>query len=150
MWYPALVSNLKDLELPLPLLKWIYNWLQDRTVSIYHGDAHSRTIPMYVGASRGSVLAATLFRLHVHILPSLFYLFASHIFADDLAMQISGDLEKRFSTNITELEVRAKLTLDILRKVADDNMLPVNIKKTKALLVHSVVALIKPKIEFRG
>ena len=112
MWYPALISNLKALGLPIPLLKWIYNWLQKRTFSIYFGEAYSRTIPMYVGAPQGSVLAATLFRLHVHFLPSFFFSLASHMFADDLAIQISGDLEKRFSLNVIELEVRAKLVLE--------------------------------------
>ncbi|CAF3403735.1 unnamed protein product, partial [Rotaria sp. Silwood2] len=71
------------------------------------------------------------------------------MFADDLAIQISDDLEKRFSRKIRELEIRAKLTLDLLGKFADDNILPVNIKK-KSLLVHSVVAPVKSKIELRG
>ena len=72
------------------------------------------------------------------------------MFADDLAIQISGDLEKRFSLNVIELEVRAKLVLERLGKFADDNILPININKTKALMVHNVVAPPKPKLEFRG
>jgi hypothetical protein len=150
MWYPSLISNLKALGLPIPLLKWIYNWLQNRTFSIHYGEAYSRVIPMYVGAPQGSVLAATLFRLHVHFLPSLLFSATSHMFADDLAIQLSGDLEKRFSKNIIELEVRAKLTLEQLEKFSDDTLLQVNIKKTKAMLVHGVVAPPKPRIEFKG
>ena len=150
MWYPSLLTNLRTLGLPAPLLKWIFNWLQQRTLSIHFGEVSSRTIPMYVGAPQGSVLAATLFRLHVHFLPSFFFSLTSHMFADDLAIQISGDLDKRFSRNITELEERARWTLERLGKFSDDNILPVNIKKTKALLVHSVVAPSKPNIEFKG
>ena len=105
---------------------------------------------MCVGAPQGSSLAATLFRLHVHFLPSFFFALTSHMFADDLAIQINGDIEKRFSKNIIELEVRAKITLESLGKFSDDNLLPININKTKALLVHSVVAPPKPKLEFRG
>lgn len=150
LWYPALISNLKNLGMPLPLIKWIYNWLQGRTISIHFGDAQSRCFPMLVGAPQGSVLAATLFRLHVHLLPSYFFSLSSHMFADDLAIHISGDLDKRFGLNIEELEKRAKFALEQLGKFADNNILPVNIDKTKALLVHSVVAPLRPKIEYRG
>ncbi len=62
----------------------------------------TRIILMRIGASQGSIMAATLFRLHVHFLP--FFSLTSHMFADDLAIQISGDLEKRFSLNVMELE----------------------------------------------
>ena len=72
------------------------------------------------------------------------------MFADDLAIHISGDLDKRFSRNIIDIEERAQLTLESLGKFSDDNLLPVNIKKTKALLVHSVVAPTKPKLEYKG
>ncbi|CAF3344273.1 unnamed protein product [Rotaria socialis] len=150
MWYPALIANLKTLGMPIALLKWIYNWLQNRTLSIHFGKAYSRTIPIYVGAPQGSVLAATLFRLHVHFLPSRFFALTSHMFADDLAIQISGDLDKKFSKNIAELEARAKVTLERLGKFSDDIILPININKTKALLVHNVVAPPKPMLEFRG
>lgn len=150
LWYPALISNLKMLGMPLPLIKWTYNWLQERTITIHFGDAKSRTIPMFVGAPQGSVLAASLFRLHVHHLPSFFFSLVSHMFADDLAIHITGDLEKRFSLNIPVLEARAKFALNQLSKFANDNILPVNINKTKAMLVHSVVAPPKPKIQYNG
>ncbi|CAF4194733.1 unnamed protein product [Rotaria magnacalcarata] len=133
MWYPALIANLKTSGMPTALLKWIYNWLQNRTLSINFGEAYSRTIPIFVGAPQGSVLAATLFRLHVHFLPSRFLALTSHMFADDLAIQISGDLDKKFSKTIAELEARAKVTLERLGKFSDDIILPININKTKAL-----------------
>jgi hypothetical protein len=72
------------------------------------------------------------------------------MFVDDLAIQLSGDLEKSFSYNIIKLELRAKLALEQLGKFANDNILPVNINKTKPLLVHNVVAPLRPKIEYRA
>ena len=71
---------------------------------------------MQVGASQGSILAATLYRLHIHFLPFYFCSFASHMSADDLAIQINGELENWFSRNIWVLEYRAKKTLDLLGK----------------------------------
>ena len=69
--------------------------------------------------------------------------------ADDLAIQISNDLERRFSLNIMELERRAKVVLEQLGIFADNNIFPINVSKTKALLVHNGVAPLKPKLEFR-
>jgi hypothetical protein len=78
MWYPALIASLYDLDMPLSLLRWIYLWLQNRSFSIHFGNVVSRVIEMLVGAPQGSVLGATLFRLHVHFLPSFFFQLVSH------------------------------------------------------------------------
>ncbi|CAF4914259.1 unnamed protein product [Rotaria socialis] len=104
---------------------------------------------MHVGAPQGSILAATLFRLHIHFLPSIFFQTTTHLFADDLAILMTGSLEKRFSLNIVELEERAKHVMCTLEKYAENNLLPVNIKKTKAVLMHSVIAPPLPKLEYK-
>ena len=88
--------------------------------------------------------------MHIHLLPSFFFALVSQLFADDLVIQISGDLEKRVSRNILVLEERAKIVLESLKKFADDKMLPVNVNKTKEMLVHSVVSPSRPKIEFNN
>ena len=36
MWYPALIKNLHKLEMPIPLLKWIHSWLQNRHLYIVY------------------------------------------------------------------------------------------------------------------
>ncbi|CAF3332773.1 unnamed protein product, partial [Rotaria sp. Silwood2] len=149
MWHPALLKTLLKLEFPPPILKWIFSWLNGRSMSIHVGNAVSRVINLFVGAPQGSVLAATLFRLHVHFLPSHFMNLVCHLFADDLAIVISGALENTFSRNITELERQAETAMRILAKYADDNILPVNVNKTKALLVHDVVAPPYPKIKYK-
>jgi len=73
-----------------------------------------------------------------------------HLFADDLAIVITGALENRFSKNINEIEKQAAIAMKILEKYADDNLLPVNINKTKALLVHDIVAPPYPKIKYKN
>jgi hypothetical protein len=70
MWHPSLVSILLKLDFSLPLLRWLVEWLKGRTMSIHVGEAISRSINISFGAPQGSVLAATLFRLHIHFLPS--------------------------------------------------------------------------------
>ncbi|CAF4523769.1 unnamed protein product, partial [Rotaria socialis] len=66
-----------------------------------------------------------------------------------LCWQTSRALEKTFSKNIMELERQAEIAMKILEKFADDNLLPVNVQKTKALLVHDVVAPPYPKIKYK-
>jgi hypothetical protein len=109
-------------------------------MSLHYGSTVSRCVKLFVGTPQGSVLAATLFRLHVHCLPQHFMNMTVHLFADDLAITIVGALEKKFSHNIPYLEAQARIAMDILSKYSYDYILPVNTDKTNALLVHSVVA----------
>ncbi|CAF4641276.1 unnamed protein product, partial [Didymodactylos carnosus] len=132
MWWPALFYTLEKLNMPIELRKWIYNWLQNRWMRISHGSKQSRLIKILTGAPQGSALAALLFRIHVHFLPSYFPQILSHLFADDLTMIIKGALEKRLSDNIKYIETQAKVVLKALEKFSDDHILPVNISKTRS------------------
>ena len=133
------------------MIRWIQAWLQNRFFYISYRDGNSRIIKMDVDAHQGSVLTATLFRLHVHFLSSFFLNLAVHMFADNLGIVLLvGSLEKRFSQNIIELEERAKLEMKQLKKFSDDFILPVNVSKTKALLVHSVVSPPIPDLNYKG
>lgn len=93
---------------------------------VQHGEGISRKIDIYVGAPQGSVLAATLFRLHLHFLPKMFSRFCTHLFADDLAILIKGSIENRLSDNISQLEKQAKIAMQLLEKFSKDILLPVN------------------------
>ncbi|CAF1548675.1 unnamed protein product [Rotaria magnacalcarata] len=140
MWHPVLISNLKELDMPLNLVHFIHEWLTGSSMNIQYGDALSRKIGIYVGAPQGSVLSATLFKLHLHFLSKIFARFSSHLFADDLAILIKGSIEKRLSINITQLEEHAKIAMLALEKLPKDNILPVNTNKTKVVLFHNAVA----------
>ncbi|CAM4908212.1 unnamed protein product [Rotaria socialis] len=150
MWYPALMRALERLDMPIELRKWIYNWLQNRKMFISHGDMKSKIFSISVGAPQGSVLAALLFRLHVFFLPSYFPEINCHLFADDLTMVIKGALEKKLSDNLIYIQNQAKIVLQSLEKFAYDHNLPVNTKKTKAMLIHSTVAVEKPDLFYKN
>ena len=90
----------KETKMPLELRRWICDWLQERSMFISHGEARSRTFRVCVGAPQGSVLAALLFRLHIHFLPSYLAQATTHLYADDLTMIFPGTIERRFSDNV--------------------------------------------------
>lgn len=77
-------------------------------LAIHVGEAISRSIEIDIGAPQGSVLSATLFKLYVHFLPIFFRNLTCHLFADDLAIVLTGLLENKFSKNIEILEKQAK------------------------------------------
>ena len=83
-------------------------------------------------------------------MPKYFLRFCSHLFADDLALLLKGSLEKRLSQNITELEEQAKIAMKALSALSENYLLPVNVKKTKAMIIHSAVARSIPKIVFQN
>jgi len=150
LWWPALFHTLEKLEMPIELRKWIFNWLQNRWMRVSHGEAKSRLFPILVGAPQGSVLAALLFRLHVHFLPLYFPQIVNHLFADDLTLIIKGALEKRLSDNTNYIGIQAKEILKALESFSDNYLLPVNVAKTKAMLVHKAVTISKPEIQYKG
>jgi hypothetical protein len=119
-------------------------------MSIHYGNTVSRSIKLFVGISQGSLIAATIFRLHGHYLPQYFTNMAIHLFADNLAINIIGSIEKKFSYNIAELALQASIARDIQSKCSYDYILPVSIDKTNALLVHSIVARQYPVITHRN
>ncbi|CAF3495742.1 unnamed protein product, partial [Rotaria socialis] len=137
MWHPALMRTLEQLNMPLQLRRWFFVWSQNHTMTILHGDAESRLIKISLGAPQGSLLAAFLFRLHVHFLPSYFTEITSHLFDDDLTLIIKGALELKISGNLEYLEIQAKSVLKSLEKFAADHILPINVPKTKLMLIHS-------------
>ncbi|CAF1168646.1 unnamed protein product [Adineta steineri] len=111
MWHPALISTLVKLDFPLPLLKWIYSWSKGRTMSMHVGAAISRTINTFVDVPTDPFLAAMLFRLHIHLLPSFFLNLVCRLFVDDLAIAINGTLEKQAEVAMKILERYAVLYL---------------------------------------
>ncbi|CAF4375739.1 unnamed protein product, partial [Rotaria magnacalcarata] len=115
-----------------------------------HGDMKSKIFSISVGAPQGSVLAALLFRLHVFFLPSYFPEINCHLFADDLTMVIKGAMEKKLSDNLIYIQNQAKIVLQSLEKFAYEHNLPVNTKKTKAMLIHSTVAVEKPELFYKN
>ena len=74
----------------------------------------------------------------------------SHLFADDLTIIMNGALEKGLFDNTKCLQSQAKVVLSELEHFSENYLLPVNVTKTKAMIVHNAVNVPKPVIEYKG
>ncbi|CAF4513538.1 unnamed protein product, partial [Rotaria sp. Silwood2] len=140
------MNTFQKLEMLQDLMKWIFDWLQKRSIATSHGDEESRFLETCVEAPQGSTFAALLFRLHIFFLPSYFSQIVSHLYADDLTLVIKGAVEKKLSENITYLEEQAKSVMKTLEKFADNHILSANTGKKKIILIHSTIAPLRPHV----
>jgi hypothetical protein len=139
MWCPTLMRTLEELNMTLQLRRWLFVWLENRSMIISHEDVESRLMRISLGAPQGSVLAAILFRIHIQFLTPYFAQINSYLFADDLTLVIKEAVELKMSDNIEYLERQANSVLLRLERLAEDHILPVNVTKTKSMIIHSAV-----------
>lgn len=66
---------------------------------------------MEVEALRGSVWAATLFRLLVHFLTAVYAKLAVRMIAHELVIIFVGSLKTKFSKNIIDVEKQAEVVI---------------------------------------
>ncbi|CAF1664362.1 unnamed protein product [Rotaria magnacalcarata] len=57
IWHLMLIRNLIKLDCPLLIIRWIFSWLQERSMSIHYGNTVSRCIKLFVGTPQGCMAA---------------------------------------------------------------------------------------------
>jgi hypothetical protein len=113
---------------------------------VSHGESKSRLFSILVGAPQGSVLAAVLFRLHMHFLPQYFSPTVNHLFADDPTIIIKGALEKCLSENIKYIQYQAENVMSSLESFLENYLLPVNVAKNKSYVSSQCSECVKTEI----
>ena len=86
------------------------------------------------------MIAATVFKLHVHLLYKYINGITFHLFVNDLVLIFASSLEKKFSKNTHEVEILAAREMIQLENFPIDYLRPVNVENTKSMLVHSIVS----------
>ena len=131
LWYPALFKNLRDINCPENLYDLIVDYCHQRTVRYkYPGENITKTTTK--GCPQGSVCGPMFWDLAVE--PCLYKLNAMQetdgviAYADDIAIVISGNSR-------TELENKAKITLDNLQTWCKQNKLQLSKEKTVYMLL---------------
>src|SRR5665811_196720 len=104
----ALIKALKDVfKINSKLLLLIVNYLSNRTYFIKLGQYLSKGFPVNRGIGQGFVLGPTLFILYVNEIGTKLKECLYSIFADDIALYISGK-------NVGELLAKMKIILNEL------------------------------------
>ena len=69
VWHEGLLYKLKQLEVPNYLLKWLYNYFEDRKIKVRLGASYSSERNLEAGVPQGAVLSPILFNVMLSDLP---------------------------------------------------------------------------------
>ena len=143
LWHHGCIGKLKRLGIPHSHLNWIENWFSDRQGFIEINNCRSRWFPINKGGPQGSVLTPTLFITYHCDMYSFLAGATSHMFADDVAAIVSGQMGLRFTDQCIDLEKRLCKFLDQLEFYSVLADQPLNFSKTEAMF--SCRAIANPK-----
>ena len=136
VWHDALLNKLPSYGLPPKLCVWTSNFLSNRTLSVVVDGYCSAFHNINAGVLQGSVLAPTLFLLHINDLLSATKN-PIHSFADDSTLHSSFSFAKPVSNHLLETSRNAmqiSLSQDI-QTILDwgaKNLVQFNALKTQA------------------
>ncbi|CAF5165747.1 unnamed protein product, partial [Rotaria magnacalcarata] len=102
------------------------------------------------GCPQSSVLSPTLFIIYNCDLGSYLANCTSHLFADDLAVIVAGQLGIKYSYQCLDLEKRIKLLIDHLEYYSYLIDQPINTNKTQALFTARAIGHPKFDIHFNS
>ncbi|CAH1959672.1 unnamed protein product [Acanthoscelides obtectus] len=134
LWHAALLSKLRFYGLPEKVCRWVADFISGRKISVVIDGFSSSSHNVNAGVPQGSVLAPTLFLLHINNLLSC-AINPIHSFADDSTIHAGIQSDKPISA--AELEKRrlamtSSLTRDLegITAWGRNNLVQFNASKT--------------------
>lgn len=87
VWHASLIKKLFDLKIPNYIIKWLYNYLSNRSFRVKVGEFTSISFKIETGVPQGAVLSPLLFSVYINDIPIVNKKNKSYslLFADDLA-----------------------------------------------------------------
>ncbi|CAH1979320.1 unnamed protein product [Acanthoscelides obtectus] len=135
LWHAALLSKLPSYGLPEKLCRWVADFISGRKISVVIDGFSSSSHNVNAGVPQGSVLAPTLFFLHINDLLSC-TINPIHSFADDSTLHAGIQSDKPISA--AELEKRRLATTSSLTRDLEaitawgrNNLVQFNASKTQ-------------------
>ena len=104
IWRRTLLVKLRDLEMPIALMKTITSWLEKCQAYITCGEIRSDTFEINIGLLQGSSLSPYLFMVYHCDLIKCIGAHSDHLFADDLSVLIGAPMMRSFSQMIGYVE----------------------------------------------
>ncbi|CAF3913491.1 unnamed protein product [Rotaria sp. Silwood2] len=150
LWFAGCIGKLHRLGIPPAYLNWIYAWLLDRRGFIEINETRSRWFNIDKGCPQGSVLSPTLFITYNCDLGSSLAGCISHLFADDMAGIVAGQLGIKYTYQCLDLEKRLKVFIDHLEYYSCLTDQPINTNKTQALFTTRAIGHPKFDIHFNS
>ncbi|CAH2008232.1 unnamed protein product [Acanthoscelides obtectus] len=135
LWHAALLSKFPSYGLPEKLCRWVADFITDRKISVVIDGFSFSSHNVNAGVPQGSVLAPTLFLLHINDLLSC-TINPIHSFADDSTLHAGIQSDKPISA--AELEKRRLSTTSSLTRDLEaiaawgrNNLVQFNASKTQ-------------------
>ena len=147
IWDKRLFVKLRDLEMPIILLKMMVSWLEKRQAYITFGEIRSDRFEINIGLSQGSSLSPYLLIVYHCDLIRCFGAHSDHLFADDLSVLISAPIIRALSPMTEYLEKEGTQVCCRLAEYARKWKQPINVQKTVGQLFYTQIE--QPKIEVR-
>ena len=107
LWVDGLLTKMLDLKISGNTIKWIKNFLTNRTNRVNIGDQFSSTFNLENGTPQGSSLSPILFLIMINDFPKLSQYTSDALFADDCTIWRSG-------SNIRQIIFHLQKDLDTL------------------------------------
>ena len=141
VWHKGLLFKLRQNGIEGILLKWLSDYLSNRSQNVVLQSATSSSKQITVGVPQGSVLGPLLFLVYVNITDSLLNL--TRLFADDSSFYYSA-------SSISDIEGIINHDLNLISSWAKQWLVTFNPQKTEAILfsLKSVDEL--PKLIFQN
>jgi hypothetical protein len=150
VWHGGLLVKLKELEMPVELLKIISSWLKDRQGYIVFGEKKSDKFQIDVGLPQGSSLSPYLFIVYHCDLVHCLGAHSGHLFADDLCVLIRAPITKALSPIIEYLEKEGTKVCSRIAEYAKKWKQPINVVKTVGQIFHTQIERPKLSIYMEG
>lgn len=125
--YPILLQKLYDIGVKGNLMKWLSSYFNNQKIMVKKGNNVSNWRYMTQGTPQGSSLSGFIFCVYVNDIPSLLKHSKTILYADDMAMIVSGKTSE-------EIQIKLEEDLQILNNWCIENSMQINISKTKSIL----------------
>lgn len=128
-----MIDKLNKYGIKSKVLKWFKSYLTDRTQQVKFNNVTSSKRKTKYGVPQGSILGPILFLIYINDLEKVLKYCKCKMFADDTIIYYS-------SSNSVEIESKVNCDLINLSIWLKDNMISLNVEKTKFMLVRGVRA----------
>jgi hypothetical protein len=128
VWRQRLLLTMHQKGVPLPILRWLYGFLQNRQARVLYNDCTSLSVDMRQGLPQGSVLSPLLFLFFMDRLAEILPKDTLNaLFADDVGILATAP-------TIKAAEAKAQKTVDVVAQWSKENHLTLNSTKSESCL----------------